>query len=237
MFENSPPVLLINPNSSLATSEMMLAIARRAAADRIAVEVATAMRGPTMIVTPDELDASADEVVEIGLLRGIGCAGIIVSAFGDPGAATLRGRAPVPVVGLCEASMLEAARGGRRFAVATVTPDLAEAIAGHAHRLGLADLYTGIRCSAGDPETLTRDPAALHAALAEQVAACIAHDGAEAVIIGGGPLGQAAEAMQPLFATPIISPIPSAVEQLIGLIASRPMPASRRPARAEFRTD
>ncbi|WP_029002526.1 aspartate/glutamate racemase family protein [Azorhizobium doebereinerae] len=221
MTGTTSPVLLINPNSSCATTDMMLAIARRAAGGRTAVVSATATRGPAMIVTPGELDAAADEVVEIGLRHAAGCAGIIVGAFGDPGAETLQARAPVPVVGLCEASMLAAARGGRRFGVATVTPELADAIAGHARRLGLAGLYTGIRCSVGDPRSLAQDPARLHAALAEQVTACIDADGAEAVIIGGGPLGQAAETLQPLFTTPVLAPIPCAMERLLGLIAAR----------------
>jgi Asp/Glu/hydantoin racemase len=40
-------------------------------------------------------------------------------------------------------------------------------------------------------------------------------DGAEAVIIGGGPLGQAAIALTPRFTTPIVAPIPAAVRRLL----------------------
>jgi Asp/Glu/hydantoin racemase len=58
--------------------------------------------------------------------------------------------------------------------------------------LGLRSRYTGARFAEGDPQELMRDPAQLRAALAETVEACIAQDGAEAVIIGGGPLGEAA---------------------------------------------
>lgn len=47
---------------------------------------------------------------------------------------------------------------------------------------------------------------------------CIELDGAEAVIIGGGPLGQAAEQLQPMFDTPIIAPIPCAMERVLGLL-------------------
>ncbi|HTV69221.1 MAG TPA: aspartate/glutamate racemase family protein, partial [Rhizobiaceae bacterium] len=125
-------------------------------------------------------------------------------------------RVAVPVVGICEASMIEASRGGRRFGVATVTPDLADAINARAVGLGLSHLYTGIRLTSGDPLELTRDPQRLQAALAEQVEACVARDGAEAVIIGGGPLGQAADILQKLFTTPIIAPVPSAVRHIIG---------------------
>lgn len=214
----TPHILLINPNSSEATSEMMHAIALTSAAGRLVVKTVTARRAPGMIVTPAQLAASAAEVVELGTAHGRDCAGIIVSAFGDPGLAELRRKVAIPVVGICEASMIEASQGGRTFAVATSTPDLIEAIDQRAHDLGLAHLYRGIRCTEGDPVALAADPGLLTEALAGAVRACIEEDGAEAVIIGGGPLGQAAEKLRPGFKQPVLGPIPSAVERIINLI-------------------
>ena len=211
-------ILLINPNSSHATSEMMGSSARKTAKGRLAVAIATAKRSPRMILTPDELMAAAGEVIEIGSNHDAGCLGIVVSAFGDPGLATLRERVDIPVVGICEASMLEASRAGRKFGVATTTPDLTEAIAERARQLGLSHLYTGIRCTPGDPLAVSGDEERLRQALFQAVRACIDLDGAEAVIIGGGPLGQAAEQLQPLFKEPVIGPIPSAMERMLGLM-------------------
>jgi Asp/Glu/hydantoin racemase len=215
----TPHILLINPNSSEDTSDMMQAIALTSAAGRLSVKTVTARRAPGMIVTPGQLAASAVEVVELGIAHGRDCVGIIVSAFGDPGLAELRRNVAVPVVGICEASMIEASQGARAFAVATSTPDLIEAIGQRAHDLGLAHLYRGIRCTQGDPVALASDPALLTKALAGAVQACIFEDGAEAVIIGGGPLGQAAEKLRPLFDQPVLGPIPCAVERIIGLIS------------------
>ena len=152
-------ILLINPNSSQATSDMMHAIALTALDARMAVETVTARRAPSMIVTPEQLTACAAEVVELGTAHARDCPGIIVSAFGDPGLAELRRRVAIPVVGICEASMIEASQGGRRFGVATSTPDLIEAIGQRAHDLGLARLYTGIRCTEGDPVALAAERA------------------------------------------------------------------------------
>lgn len=215
----NPHVLLINPNSSKSTSDMMHAIALKALDRKLAVETVTASRAPGMIVTPEQLAASAAEVVELGTAHGRDCAGIIVSAFGDPGLAELRRKVTVPVVGICEASMIEASQGGRRFGIATSTPDLAEAIGQRARDLGLAHLYRGIRCTEGDPVALAADPALLIETLAGAVADCIERDGAEAVIIGGGPLGEAAKALRPRFDRPILGPIPSAAKRILGLIS------------------
>lgn len=214
-------LLLINPNSSRATTEMMVTIAQAEAGGRAEICGATARRGPSMIVTPDALAASAAEVVALGLEAPAD--GLIVSAFGDPGLDELRYRVAVPVVGICDAAMLEAAAGGRRFGVATTTPDLVAAI--DAKGAAFGRLYTGVRLTSGDPFALVADPEALTEALAAATAACF-DDGAEAVIIGGGPLGQAAIALEHRLARPVIGPIPAAVRRLLRLLPAGPAASS-----------
>jgi Asp/Glu/hydantoin racemase len=211
------PILLINPNSSAATTAMMCGLAQ-AAARRFAVRGVTATRSPRMIVTSAQLEAAAAEVVELGIAHAPDCAAIVVGAFGDPGLAALRARVAIPVAGLCEAAMRVAGRDGRRFAVATVTPELAGAIAARAEALGLGPRYAGLRCTSGDPAALAGDPERLVRALRAQVRLCIEEDGAEAVIIGGGPLGAAARALQAMFAVPVIAPIPCAVRQVVAAL-------------------
>lgn len=209
------PILLINPNTSDATTQMMARIARQALPAGWPLEAVTAAKGPPMIVDETELRAAAGEVEHCWRrVGGAAWSGVIVSAFGDPGLPALRAATPLPVAGLCEASMLEAAAGGRRFGIATVTPQLADAIAAHAQALGLASLYTGIRLTDGEPRALAADAQALTEALAAAVARCI-DDGAEAVIIGGGPLGEAAHTLAPRFAVPVIAPIPAAVRYVL----------------------
>lgn len=214
-------ILLINPNSSQATSAMMQAIAQRAAGNALAVAVATAGRSPAMIVNEEDLQASAEEVVEIGMRHAPDCVGIIVGAFGDPGLEALRRQVDIPVAGICEASMRVASQGGRRlFGVATTTPLLVKAITERAEALGLAGLLTGIRCTAGDPTALAGDKMALTQALAKMVEICITTDEAQAVIIGGGPLGEAAGELEARFSIPVIAPIPCAIASLLERIPS-----------------
>jgi len=211
-------ILLINPNTSEATTAAMVAIAKAAAPHGTEVSGATARRGPKMILQAEELRAAVPEVIDIGLAAAGEIDGIIVGAFGDPGAAQLRRRVGIPVVGIAEASMQEAAEGGRRFGVATTTPALVEIIAAYAARLGLADFYAGIRLTAGDPLALVADPPLLVDALAEAARRSIECDDAEAVVIGGGPLGQAAIAVAARFATPIIAPVPAAMRRLLRMM-------------------
>ncbi len=211
-------ILLINPNASQATTDMMVRIAHAVAAPDVAIVGATAPRGPPMIIDPVALAAAAAQVVEIGVAQGAGFAGIIIGAFGDPGIDDLRKRVNIPVVGIAEAAMLAASAGDRRFGVATTTPALAPAIDARAAGLGLASLYTGVRLTPQDPHELVADPAQLVEALRQAVSDCIRLDQAQAVIIGGGPLGNAATALTPMFAVPVIAPIPAAVHRIMTLI-------------------
>lgn len=199
---------------------MMVAIARSAAIDGLDIIGATATRAPKMIVSMEALEAAAPEVEEIALAHQSSCDGIIVSAFGDPGLAEIKAEIKLPAVGIGESSMLEAAEGGRRFGVATTTPLLKVKIDALPEMLGLRSHYTGIRFAEGDPQELMRDPGRLRAALAGAVEACIAQDSAEAVIIGGGPLGEAARELQSMFTVPVIGPIPSAVALIMRLMTA-----------------
>ncbi|MFT4067930.1 aspartate/glutamate racemase family protein [Paraburkholderia sp.] len=216
-----PNILLINPNTSTATTEMMVDIAQAEAPQGCVIRGASAERGVPMILTASQLEAAAAGVIENARKHGGTANGIVISAFGDPGIDALRDIVDVPVVGICEASILEAAHGGRRFGIATVTPDLVEPIEANVRALGVGAQYTGIRLTSGDPLALAAHPERLLEALAGAVAECIELDGAEAVVIGGGPLGQAAQQLGERFSVPVIAPIPAAMRLLLDRLACR----------------
>jgi len=197
---------------------MMVGIARASSSGDLAVIGVTATRSPAMIVTREQLAAAAAEVIEIGRREAERVSGIVIGAFGDPGLQALRKAVAIPVVGLCEASMLEAASQAGRFGVATTTPDLAPHIQQRACDLDLSHLFVGTRLTGGDPMALSADPARLEQMLAKAAADCFELDRAEAVIIGGGPLGQAATALARLFERPIIAPIPAAMRRVMSLM-------------------
>ncbi|MET8968202.1 aspartate/glutamate racemase family protein [Streptomyces hydrogenans] len=219
-------VALVNPNTNEATTAMMAAIARRTLRPEDGYEVrgVTVAAGPPMLVDEEALRASAGHVLDAAdrLLAGPDgdrVAAIVVSAFGDPGVEELRARTSVPVIGIAEAAMREAGADGRRFGIATTTPGLAAAIDARAARLGRSGRYTGVRLTPGDPLRLAAAPEEMTEALAAAVERCVREDGAEAVVIGGGPLGEAAEALRHRFPVPVIGPIPAAGREVLRLLA------------------
>lgn len=209
-----PVVLLVNPNTSAATTAMMHGLARAALPEALALRSATAAQGAPMITTDAELATAVQEVLAIGRREAGAVAAIVVAAFGDPALAALRAELGLPVFGIGESSMHEAAQGGRRFGVATTTPGLAASIADAVARLGLAAQFTGTRIPQDDPLRLAADPDLQDALLAQAVRACVDEDGAQAVVIGGGPLAQSAERIAGQFAVPVISPVAAAMRRV-----------------------
>ena len=210
-------ILLINPNTSAATTAMMTAAARALLPPGFALRGAEASRGAAMIVDEAALALSEPEVVRIGLAEAGGTQAIIVAAFGDPGVAALRASLGVPTIGIGEAAIREAAARGRPFGIATTTPRLRDAITAKVWRHLPGAAFTGVRIPATDPLALAADPARQMAELHRAVSDCIDQDGAEAVIIGGGPLTGAAARLRHEFGSMIVEPVPAAIRALLRL--------------------
>lgn len=203
-------VALLNPNTDVAVTEVMRAIAQRAAPPDWEVVGFTAPFGAALITDAGSL-ARAAEAVLASANRLAGYGGVIVAAFGDPGLEALRARLPCPVVGIAEAAMRAAGADGRRFAVATTTPGLTAAIAA---RAASYPGFLGTWLTPGDPVAIMSDPAGLVDALHAACRAAVDQGGAQAVVIGGGPLALAAEALRDRLSVPVIAPIPEAVRLL-----------------------
>ncbi|KQT84163.1 aspartate/glutamate racemase family protein [Aurantimonas sp. Leaf443] len=199
---------LINPNTSLATTEAMLAIAREAGPG-IVVEGFTARFGAPLILDEAALGRAALAVEDLAA-DVADHDGVVVAAFGDPGLAALRRRLARPVTGIAEAGMREAASGRRRFAVATTTPELVGAIARAAQGHGDGELFLGTFLTSGAPMDTMADPDRLAAALGDACARAV-RAGAEAVVVGGGPLARAARALRGSVGAELIEPVPAAI--------------------------
>jgi Asp/Glu/hydantoin racemase len=196
----------------------MLSVARVVGRGSLDFDGMTAQFGEPLITDEAQLALAATAVVALAPRLGPDLAGVIVSAFGDPGASDLRSLIDVPVVGIGEAALREAAGGARRFCVATTTFALANSIDRRVAQLGLDANYTGVVLTQGDAVAVTSDPARLETELASAIEGAIRRLGIEAVVIGGGPLSEAAKLMQVRFPIAVIEPIAAAVRELLRLI-------------------
>lgn len=146
--------------------------------------------------------------------------GVIVSAFIDPGLEWLKTHLKVPAVGIAQAAMDEAAGHGR-FVILSTTPGLAGAMTGLVDRYGHAGGCAGIIGIEGDPYTVMSDPARLLQELSVLLDRAVTELSADAVIVGGGPLVDAARQLSATAPVPLIEPVPAAARSIRRLIEAR----------------
>lgn len=203
---------LFNPNTNPRTTELMLASAWAVAPAGFHIEGRTATVGTGFIADPQALQRAEDHVLATApALMAEGFDGLIVAGFGDPGVAALRQRLHQPVTGLGEAGIAEAAAGGLRYAIVTVTPDLHESLVAAAHAVAPAAQFAGVRYTRGDPQALMRHPADLQQALLQACQEAVEQDGVRAIVIGGGPLAHAAQDIATQLGLRVVDPVGAAV--------------------------
>ncbi|WP_120522386.1 aspartate/glutamate racemase family protein [Arthrobacter celericrescens] len=217
-------VLLVNPNSNSRTTVMMAELAKQSLKPQgFDVVGLTAAEGPTMIIDPESLAASAAHVrtAVLDYLAGPdggAVAAVVVAAIGDPGREALEQElsgAGVPVFGIGQGSIHQASKGGRRFGMATSTPLLADSLAELVASHGKSATFSGVRLTDSEPLVLAADPERQYRELAAAVGDSTRLDGAEAVIIAGGPLSETARRLAETTSADIVQPIPSACALLL----------------------
>lgn len=215
-------IALVNPNTSASATAAMVEIAAAAAGTQAEIIGHTVPSGAPLITDPAALALAERAVPDLAPMLADADA-VIVAAFGDPGLVELRKALSVPVTGIAEAGMAEAAEGGRRFAVVTTTPALCGRIAQTAARHGHRG-FVGTWTTPGDPATLTADAPALLAALDAACRQAVQDGGAQAIVIGGGPLARAARALAATAAVALIEPVPAAVALTLRRLSRRAPP-------------
>lgn len=205
-------IALLNPNTNTEATRLMLESAQRVLPHWARVEGRTAPRGTPLITNNAALDAAAQVVATYGCeVAAEGFDVVVVAGFGDPGLQVLRALLPIPVVGIAEAGIREAGAGGRRYSIVTITHDLHASLQRSAFDYGHGSNLASIRFTQGDPLLLANNAQALELALLHTSQQAITHDGAQAIVIGGGPLARAANAIAPQLSVPLIEPVAAAM--------------------------
>jgi allantoin racemase len=227
-------ILLLNPNTTSAVTDLLLAAGRSAASPGTELIPATAPRGVPYIATRAEAQIGGAIALEMLAEAGAGFDAAIIAAFGDPGLFGARELFSYPVVGLAEAAMLTACMVGRRFAIVTFAGSLApwyeECVAMH----GLASRCAGIRTLDGSFQSISEVQAEKEELLVALANRAVEQDAADVVILSGAPLAGLAAKVRDRIPVPVIDPIAAAVRQAETLAVLRPRKAIagtfRRPA-------
>lgn len=213
-------LLLVNPNVTVAIADVMAAEARRSASPGTEIEVASADFGTLYIANRVEAAVAAHAVLEVLAEKGAGCDAAIIAAFGDPGVHAAKELMPIPVVGVSEAAFLVAWTQGKRYSIVCLTERLRTWYMECAAEHGLDGRLASVRAITVPVPDITTANADLVEELTRQCLLAVEEDGAEAVILGGGPIAGLAREIADQVPVPLIDPIACAVklaESLVGL--------------------
>jgi Asp/Glu/hydantoin racemase len=205
-------IALLNPNTNSQSTSLMMESALEALPAGVSIEGRTVASGEAFIADAPALEAAARAVEACGVsLAAEGFDAIIVAGFGDPGVEALRRQLRIPVTGLGEAGIAQAARDGLRYAIVTVTPELHETLLAAAHAAAPASQFAGVRYTQGAIGQVMNSPVSLELALLKACQEAIALDGAQSIVIGGGPLAQAARDIATQLHIRVVDPVSAAV--------------------------
>ena len=218
-------LLLINPNTTASITALVLKHAKRFAAKGTTVRAVTGAFGPRYIASRigyaiaghAAVDALANDTARKDV--------VVLACFGDPGLAALKEVSKVPVVGMAEASILQASAIGQRFSIVTGGERwqsmLEEFVAG----MGLASRLASVRTVAPTGADIARNPKAAMAMLAKGCQACVKEDSADVVILGGAGLAGLAAKLASKVDVPLLDGVACAISTAEGLAAQKPAKA------------
>lgn len=227
-------ILAINPNT---TASITAIVERnlRAAAPEIDWRTATGRFGARYIVSEASYAIAAHAALVAWATHADepeACDAVLLACFGDPGLFALRELSAVPVIGLAEAAMRQAAREAARFSIVTGGARWRPMIERLAQALGFGAALAGVRAIALTGARAAADPESAIAVLATECDRAGHEDGADAVILGGAGFAGLAPRVAALAGISIICSVAAGAREAEALARGAAWPYSR-PARGQ----
>lgn len=216
-------ILVVNSNTTDSVTSRIADAALAALPEGCTVETVSAPFGLPLIVTrADWLVAGPATLAALAARRGSFDAAV-VACFGDPGVEAAKEMFNVPVIGISEAAFHAACLLGRRFGIVSFTAALKPMFEDCLERAGLTARCAGFRMGpafAGDPGRVAEERRDM---ILELCRASIEQDGAEVVILAGGPLAGLAPLLAPDVAAPLVDGTAAGVRLAAALAGLAPV--------------
>ncbi|MDP5227630.1 MULTISPECIES: aspartate/glutamate racemase family protein [Arthrobacter] len=196
-------LLLVNCNTSTATSERIRAVAQSVAASSTTVEVATPEFGAERVVGfYDSFISAAASLQVMARWRGR-CDGVVMVGFGEHGREGARQLMDVPVVDITEAGMMAACLLGSEVGILATSDLVVGPVRESVAAMGLSSRLRGIHVAVGaDPA----DPATFVPA-----AQALLAGGADVIVLAGAGLLGVQEHLSRECGVPVVDPLTTAV--------------------------
>jgi allantoin racemase len=206
-------ILLANPNTTVAVTERIAAVARAAARPGTEIVAVTGQTGVPYIATRAEAVIGARVALELLAEHAAGCDAAVVAAFADPGLGGARELLSIPVIGMAEAAMLTACMLGRRFSIVTFATAMGPWYRECVDYNGLSSRLASIRCVSGGFRDIASVPEDMGDALVDACRQAVEQDEADVVILGGAPLAGLAALVADRVEVPLVDGVAAAVRQ------------------------
>ncbi|WP_149537925.1 aspartate/glutamate racemase family protein [Siccirubricoccus phaeus] len=221
-------LLILNGNTTEAVTERIAAAARAAAPPGVEIIPATAPYGLPLIVTRADWLLSGPPILEALAARRGEYDAAVIAVFGDPALKAAKELLDVPVLGISEAAFHAACMLGTRFGIVSFTTALQPMFEDCLDQHGLRARCAGFRMGPPEAGYPAGFGVAERATLLALIRASVEQDGAEAVILAGGPLAGLAAVLQPEVKVPLVDGTVAAVRLAAALAGMAPAAKSRR---------
>ncbi len=195
--------MLINPNTTQAVTDAVLAAARATARPGTELQAVIGSRAENALAQHGVLELSAQHAG--------GCDAVVLAVSFDTGLWACRELLPVPVIGMTEAGLLAGCSVATRIGIVTygrrLGPLYRELAASH----GLGSRVAGIATLDVTAQQTFTDPPLVRAATLAAARQLLDRDGTEAVLLAGAAMATMAAALQAEVDVPLLDGVACAV--------------------------
>jgi allantoin racemase len=202
--------LLINPNTTAAITERLVSWATRFAPG-VEFVGATGRFGASYIASRAAYAIAAHAALDAWAQATGPFDGVVLACFGDPGLEALRELAPVPVIGMADASLQRTLERTARVSIVTGGARWRPMLQEFVMVRGVRDRVASIRTVEPTGGAIASDPASALPALREACMRCVEEAGAGAVILGGAGLVGLSEELRDVRA-PVVDGLQAAID-------------------------
>ncbi len=204
-------LLLANPNTTEAVTEMVAKAARAAAGHGTEIVAVTARFGARVIGSRAEMAVAEHASLDLIAREAAGCDAVIVAASTDSGLRAAREMLAVPVLGLTESALHVACLTGGRFATITLSRRSGHTLREMIDGYGLAGRCAAQRVIDATPLQLLERSDEVAALIAAAAAALVEQDGADSIVLVGAVMAAMPARIQACVPVPVIEGVSCAV--------------------------
>lgn len=212
-------LLVINPNTTVSMTRKIEAAAIRAARPGTTIVAVQPASGPASIQGYYDVARSLAGVLDVAS-EHLDADAVVMACFDDSGLDALRCLFNGPVIGIGEAAFHVASMVSCRFSVVTTLARSVPGLRENLNRYGLNPRCAGIRATDMPVLQLETAPDEAEERIAAEIAAAIATDGTDAIVLGCSGMAELNRKLSDRFGIPVIDGVACATTMAEALVAA-----------------